>query len=306
MSWLQLELHLESAALTRVEACLFECGAAAVTLLNDAQEAVLEPAPGETPLWHALRLRALLPLDADIGELRAALDQIDPGLLVNAEIDFVSSEPPASQPGIDEVFAGRLRLRPKPSPGGVPVRVTGETPVSLYLDAGLAFGSGSHPTTRLCLGWLAAHVRRGDRLLDFGCGSGILSIGAALLGATAVAVDHDAQAVMAARENAHYNSVYSSALRVLSLDEWRTEADQRANKDFSLGFDVLVANILARPLLEFASEFQSVVRPGGTIVLSGILHEHLKPVRDAYDLTQFQAPLAEAEWQCLVGTVQSR
>jgi ribosomal protein L11 methyltransferase len=143
--------------------------------------------------------------------------------------------------------------------------------VAVKLNLGLAFGTGDHPTTALCLEWLDANLEPGTRLLDYGCGSGILAIAALRLGAaTASAVDIDPQALLATRENADLNNVASQLWIGLPDDLPETEAD------------VLVANILAGPLQDLAARFHELVSPGGRIVLSGILAGQSRAVQEAY------------------------
>ncbi|MEM7080256.1 MAG: 50S ribosomal protein L11 methyltransferase, partial [Pseudomonadota bacterium] len=203
MSWLQVSLGVTPQSLEGVEGVLLAHGAVAITLVSEDDEPVLEPAPGETPLWQHVQVRSLLPLDVPIARLRDELSALA-AIPLQLEVDFVG---PDDHPlahtnfSVNEVFGGRIWLQPKaatatPSEGFEPADL-----VPLRLEPGLAFGSGSHPTTRMCLDWLGKHLTAGARVLDFGCGSGILGIAAALLGARAVGVDHDPQAVMASKDN---------------------------------------------------------------------------------------------------------
>ena len=296
MSWLQIELRATPASLPDIEEVLFSCGAVSVSLVSDADEPVLEPAPGETPLWSNVRVQALYDLDADVAQLRRALT--DHGLLdTDLLVDFVHSEDwqqAARSHAVDEVFADRLRVLPKEA-----AAASDSTLVYLRLDPGLAFGSGSHPTTRMCLGWLAQRVKAGQKVLDFGCGSGILAIAAALLGAQVVAVDYDAQAVMATRDNAAYNGIDDTALEVLSLEDWQSSGHEGC-------FDIVVANILAGPLQELAAEFEQVLVDGGALVLSGVLEDQAEAVMSSYAATEFDPPKVEAGWVCLTGIRRKR
>jgi ribosomal protein L11 methyltransferase len=300
LTWLQVAVSVPGSALAEVEGLLEAHGALALTLLNDADEVVLEPAPGETPLWSTLRVRALLPLDANVAELGKALR----GLMgtTEIEIDFVADrdwQANAAAHAVNEVFADRIWLLPKGAAvhgeddGGASRGGAGLT--RLYLEPGLAFGSGAHPTTRLCLSWLAEHLRGTERVLDFGCGSGVLAIAAGLLGARVVAVDHDPQAVVASRENATYNGLGPDRIDVMDLSGWR-----RRSRGSS--FDVVVANILAGPLMALADEFESVLAPGGSLVLSGLLEDQGERVMNCYPTVKFVPPLREAGWLCLQGT----
>jgi ribosomal protein L11 methyltransferase len=296
VSWLQIELRATPASLPHIEEVLFSCGAVSVSLVSDADEPVLEPAPGETPLWSSVRMQALFDLDADVAALRRALAE---HRLLDSElaVDFVHPQDwqqAARGHAVDEVFAGRLRVLPKEAAAQADTSM-----VYLRLDPGLAFGSGSHPTTRMCLCWLARQVKAGQKVLDFGCGSGILAIAAALLGAQVVAVDYDAQAVMATRENAAYNGIDDTALEVLSLEEWQSG-------NFEDCFDIVVANILASPLQELAAEFEQVLVDGGALVLSGILQDQAESVMSSYAATEFDPPEIEAGWACLAGIRRGR
>ncbi len=294
MSWLQIELGATPDNLADIEAVLAEAGAVSVTLISAADEPVLEPAPGETPLWESVVVRALFALDVDVGALRRSLLVCGAGGIDTVEFIGARDWTEAARTyAVDRVFAGRLHLRPKVAEAP-PASAAGDALVPLYLEPGLAFGSGSHPTTSLCLEWVAANVQTGMRVLDFGCGSGLLGIGAALLGAEVVAVDHDEQAIMATRENAAYNGITEQRINVMSLDAWQAHAQLGS-------FDVVVANILAGPLRELAGTFESVTRQGAHIVLSGVLEEQAADVMQAYANTTFAAPRQDSGWVLLTG-----
>ena len=269
MSSLQIEFPVTPNRLEQAEETLFALGCSAVSLISDTDEPVLEPAPGETPVWDKITLRAWFSLETDFEELRQQLALRFPGVVV--DVDFVGEEDWQQKLGndaVERIFAGRIKLMPK-ARRGEPTE--GFTP--LYLEPGLAFGSGTHPTTAMCLEWIAASIEGSNdslRLLDFGCGSGILAVAAALLGAQVTAVDYDTQAVVATKENAEYNGVAAS-LHVLSLDEWQQENDLKEGPGKQ--FDVIVANILAQPLMQLAGDFQASCKVGGSIVLSGILRD---------------------------------
>jgi len=290
VSWFQFEWVLRPTQLAEAESILFECGAISLSLVGDTDEPVLEPAPGELPLWSSIRMRALFPLSVDIQALKATLAS-EPSIAGGMEIQFVGErdwQAQARRFAVDRVFAGRLRLRP-------PTHLIEEDDpyVNLYLEPGLAFGSGAHATTAMCLTWLAAHIVPDLRVLDFGCGSGVLGIAAALLGAQVIAVDYDQQALQATRENADRNGCLSG-MDILSLEAWQA-APVGDN-------DVVVANILAGPLVHMAQGLCEVLRPGGWIVLSGILESQVDEVTTAYAGTvKFTAPLIKEGWVCLLG-----
>jgi len=292
VSWLQIELLATPETLPEIEQALTAAGAVSITLVSEADEPVLEPAPGETPLWSTVRLQALYSLDVDMAQVRHALAAIQPRWLGELNVSFVGDEDwreALRAYAVDQVFAERLWLLPKDAEVEPRAGV-----VELRLDPGLAFGSGSHPTTRMCLEWIARHVEAGQRVLDFGCGSGVLGIAAGLLGADVVAVDHDPQAVIATGENAAYNGLTSGEIAVLSKEAWQT--------DTHVGrFDVIVANILAAPLKSLAGTFEGVAAPDAAIVLSGVLAEQVDDVVASYPNTAFNPAEIEDGWACLSG-----
>ena len=296
MTWLQVDLHVRSDDLAELEARLQTHGAAALTLISDAAEVVLEPAPGETPIWSSICLRALFPIDVDVPGLREILASVP-----RYDVEVIGEEDwqaRANNHAVNHVFADRLWLLPRSEADHMQGSSASSArelqdfggPVPLYLDPGLAFGSGSHPTTRLCLTWLATHVQQGMRVLDFGCGSGVLGIGAALLGAEVVAVDHDPQAIVATQQNAAYNGVADGALIALESTDLKPQ-----------DFDIVVANILAAPLMDLAEEFEITARRGAYIVLSGILAAQVEAVAHAYEFTDFDSPDLEEGWALLSG-----
>jgi len=267
VDWLQVsaEVARETAALA--EDLLVGAGAVSVTLQDAADDPVLEPAPGETPLWPRLTITGLFPGEADPLAILAAVHEWIPGagwrvtsLADRAwEREWLRDFRPLR-------FGRRLVVVP-----------TGMTPpagtVVLRLDPGLAFGTGTHPTTALCLEWLdalsvtaghGAPPLAGALVLDYGCGSGILAIAALLLGAAeAVAVDLDPQARLATRANAAANGVATS-ISICAPDELQTVLGERKA-------DILVANILAGPLQALLPDFARRIATGGCMALSGIL-----------------------------------
>ncbi len=185
------------------------------------------------------------------------------------------------------------RLWIVPSWHDAPAGATRDDAIVLRLDPGMAFGTGDHPTTRLCLAWLAAHVRGGERVIDYGCGSGILAIAASKLGAVdVVGTDIDDQAIEAARANAAANDV---------------DARFTSSRSFeATPADIVVANILSNPLKVLAPLLTSLVAPGGRLVLSGVLERQADEVAAAYRSVGVGAIALErwdgdAGWVCLVG-----
>ncbi len=272
MPYLELSLPCSEAQQPRYENALEDVGALSVTLLDaDAEtgneRAILEPGVGETPLWNAMVLTALFAAEADALALLAALESFDPGLDWS-QASFRSVEDQDwERAWMDQYVPLRFGERTFIVPWNhdLPAEAAVPEAAVVRLDPGLAFGSGTHPTTALCLRWLdqlaSQGKLQGKRVLDFGCGSGILALGALKLGAAhAVGVDNDPQALTATLVNARRNEV-SERLQV-SLPQDEPVAT----------YPVVVANILASALSALAATLAARVEPGGRIALSGILH----------------------------------
>ena len=300
MNWLQITLALGTQEAAEFETVLQAHGAVAITYESQADEVVLEPKPGEIPLWQHINLVALFSIDTNISGLNEALRVLDAEVHERLDVAFVAEEDwqqRLANHTVSAEFGGRLLLLPKIE--AVAHRVVAKAEkAALYLEPGLAFGSGSHPTTRMCLEWLASHIKADQVVLDFGCGSGILAIGAALLGARVIAVDHDDQAITATRENAQFNGV-SDQIQTLTLVDWGRDGSRQASEHF----DVVVANILATPLIDLAPTFSRSLRRGGSLVLAGILDHQASQVMQAYPGVKFGPTVAEDEWVCLAGTL---
>lgn len=306
MSWLQFTIAVRTDEAAEFEEALVANGAVAITFESQVDEVVLEPAPGEIPLWERISLVALFPVAASISGLNDALRALDPDIHKRLDVAFIAEEDwqkRMANHAVRAEFGGRLWLLPKResdryagSAEGVAEHIPADK-TALFLEPGLAFGSGSHPTTRMCLEWIAGHVLPNQTVLDFGCGSGILGIAAALLGARVIAVDYDDQAVLATRENAEFNQV-SDRVETYSLTEF-----ERNQQRWIGHFDVLVANILAAPIIDLAPTFSQALARPGQLVLSGILDHQAQQVVEGYPTINFAPMIAEAEWVCLTGTV---
>lgn len=257
-------MQLPAVQAAKAEALGWLAGAMSVSLDDAGDDPVLEPPPGEAPLWPTLVFRALFPIEADLTPLAALLEDACAAREITIEpLDDAVWEaalrrvPPARR-------IGRLRLAAAADEGQA-------DPMSAHvrLNMGLAFGTGEHPTTALCLEWLEARMLEGDRVVDYGCGSGILSLAALALGASyAWAVDTDPQAVQATHENAALNGVSGRI--------WIGTPDSLP----ALEADIVVANILAGPLEALAPKLCGYA--GKTVVLSGILPEQCGRVQRAY------------------------
>jgi ribosomal protein L11 methyltransferase len=271
MPWFELSLSVDRSAVPGAEAALEAAGALSITLQDQADDPVLEPGPGATPLWPVVRVRGLFEHGTDraavIRVLQEALGVDDPGRIDWLEVGDRDWE----RAWMDRFRPMRFGRRLWVVPGGMSIPPAPEN-IELLLDPGLAFGTGTHPTTAMCLQWLDAHEPTGKRVVDFGCGSGILAIASALLGAREIiAVDNDPQALEATAANAARNAV-------------RERIRTRLPEDFSVtDADVVLANILAGPLVELAPVLSGCAAPTGCIVLSGLLEEQLAWVAAAYE-----------------------
>lgn len=269
MEWLALSIEVPHKQADPAEQALETSGALSVTLSDAGDDPVLETAPGETRLWPSVRLTGLYAPDTDPEDVRLKLAAAlgEEGVAMESS---VLADREWTRAWMDRFgpmrFGERLWIVPRqadePDADGVFIR----------LDPGLAFGTGTHATTALCLEWLDANPPSGARLIDYGCGSGVLGVAAARLGAESVwSVDHDRQALVATRDNAADNDV-SACLRVCAPEAM---PDGQA--------DVLMANILFQPLEELAGEFASRTKPGGHLVMSGLLEAQAQHLVATYD-----------------------
>ena len=287
--YLELSFDLGSLDAQAAEEAAGACGACAVTFVDAHDDPVLEPAPGELRLWPTTRVKCLFAHDRDVAGLTRTLGatlDIDPALIGAQRIADRVWEREWLKDFHALRFGRRLWVCPRHE------RVAQPDAAVVTLDPGLAFGTGTHASTALCLEWLDAHFPDSPaRVIDFGCGSGVLALAAARLGAGEVhAFDLDPQALIATRDNARTNAL---------------QAQVHVHDDASTlprGADVLLANILAGPLRELAPRFASLVRPGGQVVLAGLMAEEVVDVTDAYAACFDVARCGEREsWVCLAG-----
>lgn len=271
MAYLALNLALDDLDADAVEAALLDAGAIAVTLTDAADDAVLEPRPGELRLWPHTRLQALFEAQAAspalIARLAASL-----GIPASRLQAQCVTDRPWEREWLADYHAMRFGARLWVAPGHEAGALRREHPgaVIVELDPGLAFGTGSHPSTALCLEWLALHPPRRDQVIDYGCGSGILAIAALKLGARgAQCFDIDPQALVATCDNAARNRC---AANVALLGE---DGALRA------GVDLLLANIVSGTLCALAPRFAELLRPGGTLVMAGLLQDQVPTVTAA-------------------------
>jgi len=292
MSWLSLTVNADAAYAEGLSDALLELGALSVDMHDADADTPLEHAifgePGEptASLWSRNGVTALFPADAKVADilleasLAAGLAHSPPHHITPIQDhDWVR----LTQSQFDPIrISQRLWIVPtwhKP---------IDDLAINIVLDPGLAFGTGSHPTTRLCLRWLDANLRRGESVLDYGCGSGILAIAAMKLGAGSVyGVDVDEQAVQSSRDNALANQVQAN----FSLPDSTLKPA-----------DIVVANILTNPLKMLAPLLASATRQGGRIVLSGVLSEQAHDVNQVYaEWFTLNPVILEEGWACLTG-----
>ena len=264
----QLRVQLDASALDEVEALLLSCGALSLSLEEDGvSNPIFEPPIGEHPLWPKLYISALFEhLVAAELTIKALAHYPQVGTQVLLETIDETDWQAKFQQQFNAKRYGKLWVYPSwqdnPEPEGI----------SLKLDPGLAFGTGKHPTTDLCLQWLGEQDLAQASVLDFGCGSGILALAAAKLGAQpVVAIDIDPQALRATEQNRATNAISSEQVSV-------TTASDITGQRFS----VVVANILAGPLLELRDHFVAHLLPKGELILSGILGSQVDDIKAAY------------------------
>lgn len=289
MPFVSLTFELGTLGAEQVEETCFATGALSVTLTDCGDDPVLEPAPGEVRLWPATRVQALYAEGTDVAAVKAVLSSslgVAPEKVEHAEIADRAWEREWLRDFHALRFGRRLWVTPHheevTEPGAIVVR----------LDPGLAFGTGTHPTTALCLEWLDAHLQPGQRVIDYGCGSGILAIAALKLGAKeASCFDIDPQALIATRDNAEANGVLDKVLIC------------QADSELPQQVDVVLANILSGPLCTLAPRLAELVKPGGFVVLAGLMQHEAAEVTEAYNAWFDIRPFgAREDWVCLTGS----
>lgn len=290
MSWIQIKLDTTRDQSEALEDLLLSIGAKAVTLQDGQDQPVFEPALGTTPLWDHTKVIGLFDASTDTDLVLAYLaNALNPAPLPNHKVEIVEDKD-WEREWMDSYhpiqFGKRLWVCPSwretPDP----------TAANLILDPGLAFGTGTHPTTALCLEWLGNHDIRGLQVIDYGCGSGILGIAALILGADiVVAVDNDPQALEATEANGQRNQIESNRLQ--------TYLPEQAPDKIA---DIMLANILAGPLINLATRLASLTKPNGKIVLSGILKEQAEEVMECYrQWFTMEPPTAQEDWVRICG-----
>ena len=297
MPWLQIRIPTLPEHTDTLEDALLLAGCQAVTLVDTEDKPVFEPIRGTTPLWQHTTIQGLFDHELDAEELKATLDEfmaaegIEPQGPMVTEILEDKDWERAWMDNFKPIQCGpRLWICPSW------IEPPDSQAINLRLDPGLAFGTGTHPTTFLCLEWLDRKVATGDSVLDYGCGSGILGVAALLLGADRMdGLDIDPQALDATRANARNNNIDENRFRVM-LDDRELEPQ----------YDVVVANILAGPLCDLAESICRRTRLGGRLALSGILAHQAEAVREAYSPWIDFEPTAERDGWVRIDGLRTR
>lgn len=296
MSWIQLKALISPKQADAMEESLMAAGACSVTYEDAKDQPVLEPALGTTPLWDATTITGLFTADEDMTLAHSIASNVFHHLtgeaLPSYRVEILENQD-WTRTWMEHFkpmqFGSRLWICPSwqeaPEPGAV----------NLSLDPGLAFGTGTHPTTALCLKWLDAqeHSLANKTVIDYGCGSGILGIAALLLGAEQViGVDNDPQALIASKDNLLRNKLEADKLTTYLPDDLPSSQA-----------DIMLANILAQPLYELSERLSKLTKTGGKIVLSGILEEQAADLSRHYEHHFIMDDIIiEDGWARLTGT----
>jgi len=301
MPWIQIKIITSKQHANLLETLLLETGAVSVTFQDAGDQPIFEPLPGELKFWDDIEIVGLYEADPNLHQhqtkIAAAINKIkamcEPGQHFIYKIEHLEDKQWEREWMIHfHPMRFGQRLWVCPSMQAVP----DPSAVNVILDPGLAFGTGTHPTTALCLEWLDSLDLQNKILIDFGCGSGILAIAALKLGAKqAIGIDIDPQAIEASRDNAQRNGVSEHLVLYLSGQEPK-----------NLQADVVVANILAAPLCELAAVIADLVKPDGYLGLSGILSTQSDKVSQAYQHAFCLYPIAEKEEWCRITAVKNK
>lgn len=290
MPWLQIKINSTRPQAEPIEDALLAAGAVSVTLQDDADQPILEPALGKTPLWDATRITGLFDAEIDTSATTALIEHT-----LNEPLPSFHWEQLEDKDWEREWMKNYHPIQCGDNLWICPSWVEPPAPeaVNLMLDPGLAFGTGTHPTTFLCMQWIAQQSLKGLSLVDYGCGSGILGIACLLLGANnVIGVDIDPQALIATRDNASRNKLPADAMPVFLPGDCPTTQ-----------VDIVMANILAGPLTELAPTLSQLTRRGGQLCLSGILASQANTVMAAYrPWFEFDPIAQQEEWVRLTAT----
>jgi len=284
MDWNQISFEVNKNKVDLVSEVLTGLGSISISYFDALNNAIFEPPVGETPLWDSVRITALFSSEINKQFITDSILEIcNINVLDTLELEDRVWEEECQKNFPSMQFGKKLWVRPSwDSLFELP-----SDAVIINMDPGLAFGTGTHQTTSLCLEFLDENPPKGLDVIDFGCGTGILAIAAAKLGANSIlAIDNDPQAVISSQENAVNNNCESVIHTIHSM-----ENDEYRN------CDLLIANILANPLMELEPLFSGLLNPNGTLLLSGILKDQLERLLDCYSDKFMDFELANmGEW----------
>jgi ribosomal protein L11 methyltransferase len=285
MQWQQLTLQSSKEDIDSWSDALLEAGAVSITLEEDKNQPIYQSGTEEHPLWDHMSLIALFPLELDQKLIKLQLAQtIDQKIISQATWQNIAEEDwllKWQQDLKPMLFGNKLWVCPSWCP------IPDPAAINIILDPEMAFGTGTHPTTAMCLEWIAENIKVGNVIIDYGCGSGILAIAAAKMGATeVVGVDIDPVALEVSNNNALKNSIAPAVFRTYLNDHI-----------LNIKADIMIANILANPLLELAPTLAGLLKPGGKIVLSGLLTEQAATIELRYSQWfESFAVVQQGEW----------
>jgi len=289
LRWYKVELACSKANANTLEEILVAIGAISISMTNKSKKDIYEPGVGETPLWDLVNISALFEqkiLEKDIASALNLIEYSDLSLSELEETNWIESYQKNFQP---IKFGKNLYVIPSWEKSNI-----FDDKTFIKMDPGLAFGSGSHETTHLCLEYLDSSSLKEMTIIDYGCGSGILGIAALSLGAkNVIAVDIDPQAIIAANENAKINNV-DKKISIISPDSLP-----------SIEVDLLIANILSNPLMTLRDKFIKLIKPNGRIVISGIMKKQLQEVSEHYEEFCNILDIRERNKWCLIELEQS-
>lgn len=290
MTWHQLSVITDKNTASEISDFFSELGSVSITYMDAKDDPVYEPAIGETKIWDSTQVIALFEMNVEPEIIKTLLFSQFKDLPLSSWAEEIIEDQVWERVWMEHYHPMKFGKNLWVCPTGQEKKEEGF--VCLTLDPGLAFGTGTHPTTALCLEWLASHDMSNKIVIDYGCGSGILAVTVALLGAKEVyAIDIDPQAIITTKANAEKNNIQDKIKCYLP-------------EQFSaFKVDIVLANILANPLCELSESISALLKPQGQLVLSGILNEQANLVIDTYKKLniQLQTPVSQEDWCRLDG-----
>jgi len=284
MIWKQISFEVKKSETDLVSEVLMGLGSVSITYSDALDDAIYEPPVGQTPLWDNVKVNALFSSEVNQKSIETSISDIC-NIVV---IDTVTLKDRVWEEECQKDFPSmRFGKRLWVCPSWDTESILSNNSIVIHMDPGLAFGTGTHQTTSLCLEYLDSNPPKNLRVIDFGCGTGILAIAAAKLGAKSViAIDNDPQAVLSSKENVAKNKCENTITTIHSIDQ---ESDNKC--------DLLIANILANPLVELEPLFSDLVHTKGMLLLSGILKEQVDRVVKCYSINFSNIEVAnKGEW----------